>query len=73
VRQNTVFQAVQLQEAAGRLSQSSTLRGKGWAVKTAADAIMTNSKSAMGMSARLAFFCASSNMMMYWGMPSACV
>ncbi len=41
----------------------STSRGKCIAARTAAEAIMTSSMSAMGMPARLAFFWASSSMM----------
>ena len=41
---------------AGRPSQYVTLRGKCWAARTAAEAIITSSTSAMGMPARFAFF-----------------
>jgi hypothetical protein len=67
------FHAVHVQEAEGRPSQSSTSRGKCWAVRTAAEAIITSSTLAMGMPACVAFFCTSSNMLMYWGVPSAWV
>jgi hypothetical protein len=66
------FHARQVQSTAGRPSQSSTSRGKCWAARTAAEAIITSSTSAMGMPARFAFFCASSIMTMNWRMPSAC-
>ena len=71
-RWNATFHAHQVRSTAGRPSQSSTVRGKCWAARTAAEAIITSSTSAMGMPARFAFFCASSIMTMNWGMPSAC-
>ena len=46
---------------AGRPSQSVTLRGKCWAGRTAAEAIITSLTLAMGMPARFAFYCASSS------------
>jgi hypothetical protein len=66
------FHALQVRSTAGRPSQSSTLHGKCWAARTAAEAIIMSSTSAMGMPARFAFFCTSSIMTMNWGMPSAC-
>jgi hypothetical protein len=71
-RRKAVFHANQVQLGVGRPSQSLTSRGKCCAARTDAEAIMTSSTSVMGMPALFALFCASSSMMMYWGMPSAC-
>jgi hypothetical protein len=52
-RRKATFQAGSVQDAAGRPYQLSTSRGKCWAARTAADAIMTSSTSAIGIPARV--------------------
>ncbi len=47
---------IEVREVEGRPFQSSTSRGKCCAARTAAEAIMTSSMSAMGMPARFTFF-----------------
>jgi len=55
-RWNATLHTLQVWPIAERPSQSSSLRGNCWAARTAAEAIIMSSTSAMGMFARSAFF-----------------
>ncbi len=54
-RQKATFQVCQVRDPSARPSQLLTSRGKCWATRTAANAIMTSLTSVIGMPAHLAF------------------